>query len=141
MNKKLLFIAVAVVLLLGVGVLYGVVTYSGNNFLYAHPNNGGVFQTQERSNSMDQDMMGKQKMESAKSNVGLTAGEVTAKDDTSITIKARDGSMRKIMLMDSTDVTRSMESSPDEIEVGERVSVVGEMKEDGTLQARAVQIK
>lgn len=69
-----------------------------------------------------------------------TAGEVTAKDDKSITVKMNDGSSRMIILSDKTTYRTSEESSLDVITVGTKVAVFGESSNDGSMTAASIEI-
>lgn len=69
-----------------------------------------------------------------------TAGEVTAKDDKSITVKMNDGSSRMIILSDKTTYRTSEEASLDAIAVGTKVAVFGESGNDGSMTAASIEI-
>ncbi len=69
-----------------------------------------------------------------------TAGEVTAKDDKSMTVKMNDGSSKIIILSDKTVYRISEESSLSKIEVGTKVAVFGESGNDGSMTATSIEI-
>lgn len=69
-----------------------------------------------------------------------TTGEVTAKDDKSMTVKMNDGSSRIIILSDKTVYRISEESSLGLITVGTKVAVFGESGADGSVTATNIEI-
>lgn len=71
---------------------------------------------------------------------GATSGEVTAKDDKSITIKMNDGSSRMVILSDKTTYRMSSDASLDKVVVGTKVAAFGEASADGSVVASNVEI-
>ncbi len=72
---------------------------------------------------------------------GLTAGEIIAKDASSITIKMQDGSNKIIVLAPSTTVSKSVAGSSNDLTVGTTVTVTGSANSDGSVTAQMVQIR
>ena len=68
------------------------------------------------------------------------SGEITAVDDSSITIKSTDGSSKIVMLSDSTTVSKMETSTKGELKVGETVNVIGITASDGTVNATSIQL-
>ena len=71
---------------------------------------------------------------------GAINGEVTAKDDKSLTIKMADGSSKIVILSGATTYRRTTDSSIGDIEVGTKVSTFGSTNTDGSVTAQNVQI-
>lgn len=71
---------------------------------------------------------------------GAVTGEITAKDDKTITVKTSDGSSRIIILSDSTIYRISSESSLDKIAVGTKVATFGTPNSDGSITATNIEI-
>ena len=71
---------------------------------------------------------------------GAVLGEVTAKDDKSLTIKLSDGSSKIVILSDSTTYRTTSESGLDSVEIGMTISSFGESNTDGSLTASNVEI-
>ncbi len=71
---------------------------------------------------------------------GAITGEITAKDDKTLTIKASDGSSRIVILSDSTSYRISTESSLDKIAVGTKVATFGTPNSDGSITATNIEI-
>lgn len=71
---------------------------------------------------------------------GIVAGEVTAKDDKSITVKLADGSSKIIILSSTTNYRISNDSKIDDVEVGKTVSVFGTTNSDGSTTATSIEL-
>lgn len=71
----------------------------------------------------------------------FVAGEVTGKDDKSITIKARDGSSKIVYFSDSTSVGKSEQGSPTDLSTGQQVMANGKSNPDGSMAAQNIQIR
>jgi len=74
-------------------------------------------------------------------NGGVTAGEIIAKDSTSITIKMQDGSTKIVLVGESTQVTKTTAGSLGDLSNGTNVIVTGSANSDGSLTAQSVQIR
>jgi hypothetical protein len=72
---------------------------------------------------------------------GITAGEILAKDSTSITIKMQDGSTKIVLISGSTSVMKQASGTQDDLSVGTQVTVTGPVNSDGSVTASAVQIR
>jgi hypothetical protein len=71
---------------------------------------------------------------------GATVGEVSAKDDNSITIKMSNGSSRIIILSGNTTYRIASETGLDKVEVGTKVAAFGETGNDGNITATSIEI-
>ena len=71
---------------------------------------------------------------------GATTGEVTAKDDKSMTVKMSDGSSKIIILSEKTVYRISEESSVSNVSEGTKVAVFGEIGNDGSVTATTIEI-
>lgn len=72
---------------------------------------------------------------------GLTAGEIIAKDDSSITVKMQDGSTKIVLTGDSTTVMKTTEGSLSDLSVGTSVTVTGTTNSDGSMTGQSIQIR
>lgn len=71
---------------------------------------------------------------------GFVNGEIIAKDDKSITIKLRDGGSKIIFFSDTTEITKSAEGSPSDLEINKTISANGDANQDGSIIAKTIQI-
>jgi len=67
-------------------------------------------------------------------------GEITAVDDSSITIKSTDGSSSIVMLSGSTAIYKMAQSTKEELKIGEKVNVIGTGASDGTVNATSIEL-
>lgn len=68
-------------------------------------------------------------------------GEVTDKEDGIVALKLRDGSSKKVTFSEGVIVKKIVEGQVSDMTVGQQISVTGEDKEDGTLDAKNVLIR
>lgn len=71
----------------------------------------------------------------------FATGQVTAKDDTSITIKSQDGSSKIVFFSASTSIGKANQGSATDLAVGEQVMANGKSSADGSLSAQSIQIR
>ncbi len=71
---------------------------------------------------------------------GFTGGEIIAKDDSSLTIKLRDGGSQIIFFSSSTQVMKSAVGSKEDLAVGKNITVTGSANADGSLTAKSLQL-
>lgn len=72
---------------------------------------------------------------------GGTAGNIVAKDATSITVQIRDGGSRTVFFTGTTPVLKSTSGSADDLKVGEAILVTGTSNQDGSVSAQSIQIR
>ena len=72
---------------------------------------------------------------------GFVSGSILAKDETSITVKLRDGGSKIVFLSGTTPVMKMVAGALGDIVVGGEVSVMGTPNADGSVNAESVQIK
>lgn len=74
-------------------------------------------------------------------NGGGTAGNIVAKDATSITVQMRDGGSRTVFFTSTTPVLKSISGSASDLKVGGTISVAGTPNQDGSVSAQSIQIR
>jgi hypothetical protein len=72
---------------------------------------------------------------------GMATGEITAKDDKSITIKLRDGGSKVIYFSDSTKVIKTVEGEIGDLKVGDSIMANGSASQEGVLTATTIQFQ
>ncbi len=75
---------------------------------------------------------------------GITAGQVIAKDATSVTVQlsaSAGGGSKIVFLSATTPVMKSVTGSANDIVVGDNVTISGTVNSDGSLTATNVQIR
>ncbi len=73
---------------------------------------------------------------------GIVNGDILSKDTTSITVKMRDGSGSKIVLVSpSTAVMKAVLGSQNDLLVGEQITVIGTANSDGSVTSTSIQIR
>lgn len=71
---------------------------------------------------------------------GAVMGEVTAKDDKTLTVKMSDGSSRIVVISDSTTYRISNEANLEKIVVGTKIATFGTANSDGSTTASSIEI-
>lgn len=74
-------------------------------------------------------------------NGGIVAGEIIAKDATSITVSLRDGGSKIVFLSDTTKVTKPVDGSVADLAVGAQVTTMGTANTDGSILAQSIQLR
>ena len=72
---------------------------------------------------------------------GFTAGEVIAKDATSLTVKAPDGSSKIVLVSASSQVTHSAPGTLDDVAIGTNILVTGTVNSDQSVTAQTIQVR
>lgn len=71
----------------------------------------------------------------------FAGGQIISKDDTSVTIKTRDGGTKIIFLSGSTGIDKSVSGSSSDLAVGQQIMVNGKSNPDGSIAAQSIQIR
>lgn len=72
---------------------------------------------------------------------GFSNGQIIAKDDTSITIKTKDGGSKIVYYSASTTIGKTTTGTASDLSVGENVMVNGSSSTDGSIAAENIQIR
>lgn len=68
------------------------------------------------------------------------SGEIVKADDTSITVKAADGSSKIVILSEKTEINKADTATKTDLKVGEKVAVFGQENTDGSVTAQNIQL-
>lgn len=73
--------------------------------------------------------------------VGMVNGSVLSMDNSSITVKMRDGSTKIVLYSPSTLVLKSTTGTTSDVSTGSQVMVQGKTNSDGSVTANTIQIR
>lgn len=140
MNKIVSIAVVAV-------VVGGAAFFAGTNYGKAQnagtirgQNNGpGQLTAEERQIRLSQ--FGGRGGQGVRNAGGFAAGEILFKDDTSVTVKLREGGSKIIFLSDTTQIMKSVAGSTSDLAVGKEITVMGAANPDGSVTADSVQLR
>ena len=134
MKKIVIYVAIAVVIAGGIGYFAGtqVGNASGANKRLSFQNGGGsgTFMQNGRFGGMQ-----------GTGSFAGTAGNVIAKDASSITVQLPNGSTRIVFYSDTTKVLKSVEGTSSDLTSGENVLVTGTPNQDGSITGDTIQIR
>jgi hypothetical protein len=74
-------------------------------------------------------------------NGGFVAGQIIAKDATTLTIQLAAGGSKIVLYSDATTVQKSTQGTVADLNSGEQVSITGTANSDGSVTAQSVQIR
>lgn len=136
--KKTLLIVLGVAIVVGAGAFYGGMKYgqskiSSNNFARQNSQN---LTDEQRQQFSQENIVGSPQ---GRAGSNFLSGEVTAKDEQSLTLKTQDGSSKIIFFSDSTEISKTTEGSIDDIVIGEQIMVSGSQNSDGSYTAQTIQ--
>ncbi len=132
MNKKIIIYVLSGIILAG-GGFFGGVTYQKGKV--------PSFGDGTKNGAMGTPPTGTGAARNGQPGGGDNSGEITAKDDESITIKLSTGSTKTIYYSDSTKVIKSEDGSMDDLSVGTTINTMGASNSDGSISAETIQIQ
>lgn len=68
------------------------------------------------------------------------SGEITSIDNETLTVKAQDGSSKIVIYSGSTTVNKTSSGSVSDLQVGEKVTVIGSQDSNGAITAQAISV-
>ncbi|MCL5666195.1 MAG: hypothetical protein M1383_00235 [Patescibacteria group bacterium] len=71
----------------------------------------------------------------------FTGGQIIAKDDKSITVKAQDGSTRIVLYTGSTQINKPVDVDASQLNTDDNVIVTGATNSDGSVTASNIQVR
>jgi len=137
MHNKCIAIVVAVAVIVGGGMFYGGMKYAQNQAASQVSARGGQGGGQGQRAAMG----GQRGQGGPNGGGGFSGGQITAKDDTSITIKTRNGSSQIVFYSPATTVDKSVAGTASDLSIGEQVTASGAANPDGSLAATNIAIR
>jgi len=134
--KKNLILILIVLIIVGVGGFFGGIKYGQSQALknLTPEKMREVFQ-QRRGQLFTQNQGQRQR-----AGQNFVFGQVISKDEKSLIIKLADGSTKIVFFSPHTQITKTIEGSTEDIEIGKEILITGTQTEDGSLTARTIQI-
>lgn len=143
MSSKSIIVIVVIAVVVGVGGFYGGTVYEKSSLSKL-----GLL----RSSASGQGANGGQRgaggagfarggAGGANSNGNFVAGQITAKNDTSVTVQGRDGSSKIVFYSGSTSIGKAAQGTASDLSNGEQVVVTGQANPDGSVAAQNIQIR
>lgn len=141
MNSKSIVITVAIALIMGGVGFYGGMAYEKNSLAKSASGrtglNGGNYAGRNGGSASTGTATGMRGVNGG----GFIAGQITAKDDKSITVKDRNGSSKIILYSASATVGKTVDGSASDLATGQSVMVTGTTNSDGSVTAQNIQIR
>ncbi len=107
-------------------------------FYYLGYQNGKSSVTSQYANGMGD---GGGAMRNRMAGGGNVNGDIIAKDDTTITVKMRDGSSKIVLYSPSTQILKSTSGDATDVAVGSQVLIQGKANSDGSVTAQSISIR
>ena len=155
MNKLITVIAVAVIV--GSGAFYGGMKYTENKslrgeFSQADFQNLSPEERQQRFQELGANISGafggnhengsrfRGRLDSGADGSRPLSGEIISQSKNSFTIKLSDNSTKIVFVNDSTQITKSVNGTLDDLNEGEQIFVIGDENPDGSYTAQTIQL-
>ncbi len=141
--KKIIPIIVVLIIIIG-GVFYGGLKYGQSKNLLGDISRQN-FQnlSPEQRQQLFQGNIGGNSQRGIGGGAGANFlnGEVTDKDEQSLTLKTPDGGSKIVFFSASTTVSKTIDGSINDIEIGKSIMVTGSQNSDGSYTTKSIQIR
>lgn len=136
--KKIILIFVALILVVGGGAFFGGIKYAesknSRNFSRGNFQNLAGLSSEERQQRLEE-------MGGTRQGGGFISGEILSKDNESVTIKMPDGGSKIIFYSETTQISKFIDGSSEDLNIGENISANGSANQDGSITAKTIQIR
>jgi hypothetical protein len=132
MKKKLLPIILAILVIAG-GSFYGGFIYANHKSPASRLGQNNFPDGNFRRSATGQN--------TGQAGANFINGEIISKDNTSLTVKLRDGGSKIVFFADTTEVVKSITGSLDDLQVGDTIMVTGSTNQEGSLTAQNIQLR
>ena len=126
-------------IIIGALIIIAVAGYGG--FKYGQNNSGASQQSQSTSASGPFGSQGGSRGGRGGVGGGMTAGDIVKRDDQSLTLQLRDGSSKIVWFATSTEISKMTAGSVGDLISGGSIAVSGSVSPDGSIVAKAIQIR
>lgn len=72
---------------------------------------------------------------------GAVSGDIIARDESTITVKMRDGGSKIIFYTSSTPITKTVLATTGDLVAGEPIMILGAANQDGSVNAQSIQLR
>ena len=146
--QRTLLILIAITLVVGGGAFFGGMKYGqrrvSGGFSRQDFQNLRNLPREERQQRLQQvGLGGNGSRDGSRGGTGndFASGEIIAKDEKSITVKLRDGGSKIIFYSGNAQISKTVEGTVKDLDVGKSVVVNGKASEDGTINAQSIQLR
>ncbi len=144
--KKTIPIFIAIVVVVGAGAFYGGMRYGqskngAGNLGASVFGNMTAAQRQAFAQQNGGNTVAGQRGMMRVGNGNFTAGEIISKDDKSITVKMQDGGSTIVFYSGTTTVQKTDSGTPQDMAIGQTVTVSGSTNSDGSITAQSIQLR
>ncbi len=138
-NYKKIIPIILAVLIIGGGAFFGGIKYSESK----RPNSANFQNFRNLTPEQIQQRAGQAGSAGTRFGNGqnVATGEIISKDDSTITLKLSDGGSKIIFYSDSTQISKTIEATTNDLQVGETLMVNGQANDDGSLTAQTIQLR
>ena len=138
--KKIIPIIIVSIIVIGGGAFYGGMKYQqSKNPLSGFSRQNLQNLSQEQRQQLQANAGGAFQGGNRAAGQGFLAGEVISKDAQSLTLKMQDGGSRIVFLSSSTTVSKMIDGSINDVEIGKQIMVTGKQNSDGSYTAQTIQ--
>lgn len=139
--KKGVFLSIIITAIVAGGIMFFVGTKFAPNISSQDFQNLTPQQRRERLQQFGSPGTGMRNAMFSNRDGAFINGEIIAKDDKSITIKLRDGGSRIIFYSATTEISKFVSGTADDLIIGKNITVIGKTNSDNSITAQTIQLR